>query len=91
MRKDYKKSVDSGRKSGKGRVVFTFYDLREFLWEGSGGKGFLQQSRVLIQASILAQASVQDESVILSLMKYVSEQDDEEADVEAAVSKRGLS
>ena len=27
MRTDYKKGVDSGRKSGRGRVVFIFYNL----------------------------------------------------------------
>lgn len=35
MRTDYKKAVDSGRKSGGGRVVFTFYNLCESLWGGS--------------------------------------------------------
>ena len=35
MRTDHKKAVDSGRKSGGGRVVFTFYNLCESLWGGS--------------------------------------------------------
>ena len=63
MRTDYKKDVDSGRKSGRGRVVFTFCNLCESLW------GVLQQSRVLIQALILALPVFKINRLSLSLMK----------------------
>ena len=82
MREDYKKSVDRGRKSGRGRVVFTLYDLCE-----SFCGGVLQQSSVdtVIDSS---SASVQDEPAD-SVTDEVSEQDDEEVDLEAAVSQEG--
>ena len=70
MRKDYKNCVDSGRKSGRGRVVFTLYDLCESFYGGGGvGGGVFQQSRVLIQASILALPVFKMIRPILSLMK----------------------
>ena len=35
IRSGYKKAVDSGRRSGGGRVVLTFFDLCERVWGGS--------------------------------------------------------
>lgn len=35
IRTGFKKAADAGRKSGGGRVVFTFYNLCESLWGGS--------------------------------------------------------
>ena len=67
MREDYKSCVDSGRKSRRGRVVFTLYDLGESFY--GGGEGVFQQSRVLIQASILALPVFKMIRPILSLMK----------------------
>ena len=64
MRTHYKESVDNGRKSGRGRVVFTLYDLCESLLGG-----VLQQSRVLIQTSILALPVFKMNRPILSLIK----------------------
>ena len=82
MRKDYKESVDSGRKSGRGRVVFTLYDLCESFYGGA-----LQQSSVDTGIDS-SSASVQDESTD-SVTDEVSEQDHEEANFEAAVSQEG--
>ena len=82
MREDYKESVDRGRKSGRGRVVFTLYDLCE-----SFCGGVLQQSSVDTGIDS-SSAGVQDESAD-SVTDEVSEQDDEEVDLEAAVSQEG--
>ena len=58
MRKHYKKSLDSGRKSGRGRVVFTFCDLCE-----SGGRGGGSPAVESVDTGIdSSSASVQDES-----------------------------
>ena len=35
IRTDFRKAVDSGKKSGGGRVVFTFYSLCQSLWGSS--------------------------------------------------------
>lgn len=35
IRKNYKKAVDIGRRSGGGRVVMTFYDLCQEIWAGA--------------------------------------------------------
>ncbi|XP_028414903.1 uncharacterized protein LOC114537992 [Dendronephthya gigantea] len=35
LRKKYKKAVDSGRRSGGGRTVATFYDICNSIWSGS--------------------------------------------------------
>ena len=37
LRQSYRKAVDSGRQSGGGRVVMTFYDLCKDIWGGWGG------------------------------------------------------
>ena len=78
MREDYKESVDRGRKSGRGRVVFTLYDLCESFC-----------GRVLQQSSVdtgidSSSASVQDESA-----DSVTDEVSEEVDLEAAVSQEG--
>ena len=80
MRTDYKKAVDSGRKSRGGKIVFAFYDLCEPLW----GRFLAVES---VDTGIdSSSASVQDESADSD---EVSKQDDEEADFEAAVSQEG--
>lgn len=35
IRGNFKKAVDSGKKSGGGRIIFTFYDICESIWGGS--------------------------------------------------------
>ena len=35
IRKNYKKAVDKGNRSGGGRVVMTFYDLCQDIWAGA--------------------------------------------------------
>ena len=35
IRKNYKKAVDCGKRSGGGRVVMTFYDLCHDIWAGA--------------------------------------------------------
>ena len=35
IRKNYKKAVDKGKRSGGGRVVMTFYDLCQDIWAGA--------------------------------------------------------
>ena len=35
IRGNFKKAVDSGKKSGGGRIIFTFYDICERIWGGS--------------------------------------------------------
>ena len=35
IRKNYKKAVDTGRRSGGGRIVMTFYDICSDIWAGS--------------------------------------------------------
>ena len=35
MRKQYRVALDSGRRSGGGRVVAQFYDKRSEIWGGS--------------------------------------------------------
>ena len=35
VRKNFKKAVDSGKRSGGGRVVMTYYDLCHDIWAGS--------------------------------------------------------
>ena len=85
MRTDYKNCVDSGRKSGRGRVVFTLYDLCESFYGGGGGFPAVESVDTGINSS---SASVQDDSAD-SVTDEVSEQDDEEADFEAAVSHEG--
>ena len=35
IRKNYKKAVDCGKRSGGGRVVMTFYDLCHDIWPGA--------------------------------------------------------
>ena len=82
MRKDYKNCVDSGRKSGRGRVVFTLYDLCESFY---GGGSFSAVESVDTGINSIS-TSVQDDSAD-SVTDEVSEQDDEEADFEAAVSQ----
>ena len=68
MRTDYKKAVDSGRKSGGGRVVFTFYNLCESLWGGSPA--------VESVSTGLDSADVQDKTE--SITEVLSEQDEQE-------------
>ena len=68
MRTDYKKAVDSGRKSGGGRVVFTFYNLCESLWGGSPA--------VESVSTGLDSADVQDEAE--SITEELSERDEQE-------------
>ena len=67
MRPDYKKAVDSGRKSGGGRVVFTFYNLRE---SHQGGSPAVERvSTGLDSADVQEEAESTDEP---------SERDDQE-------------
>ena len=35
IRSNFKKAVDSGKRSGGGRIIFTFYELCEKIWAGS--------------------------------------------------------
>ena len=35
VQKNFKKAVDSGKRSGRGRVVVTYYDLCHDIWAGS--------------------------------------------------------
>ncbi len=35
IRKNYKKAVDKGKRSGGGRVVMTFYDICQDIWAGA--------------------------------------------------------
>ena len=34
IRTNFQKAVDTGRRSGRGRIIFTFYELCERIWDG---------------------------------------------------------
>ena len=89
MRKDYKNCVDSGRKSGKGGVVFTLYDLCESFYGGGGGWGGGFPAVESVDTGINSSSAIVQDDSADSVTDEVSEQDDEEADFEAAVSQEG--
>ena len=45
IRADFRKAIDKGKRSGGGRVVFTFFDLCEQLWGGSPAVTAIENSR----------------------------------------------
>ena len=44
IRVKYRKALDTGRQSGGGRVVATFYDRCSEIWSGSPATGSMEQS-----------------------------------------------
>ena len=59
IRGSYKKAVDSGRRSGGGRVVLTFFDLCERVWGGSPAVESIGNG---IDSSALTEEDTQDDS-----------------------------
>ena len=59
IRVKYRKALDTGRQSGGGRVVATFYDLCSEIWSGSPATGSMEQG---FESGNIAESARKDNS-----------------------------
>ena len=89
IRTDFRKAVDSGKKSGSGRIVFTFYSLCQSLWRSSPAVKSIpnsidshdDSSETLESAASHFSSTVTDEIGLLNNNKKFQENSDSSNDV----------
>ena len=89
IRTDFRKAVDSGKKSGSGRIVFTFYSLCQSLWRSSPAVKSIpnsidshdDSSETLESAASHFSSTVTDEIGLLNNNKKFQENADSSNDV----------
>ena len=89
IRTDFRKAVDSGKKSGSGRIVFTFYSLCQSLWRSSPAVKSIpnsidshdDSSEALESAASHFSSTVTDEIGLLNNNKKFQENADSSNDV----------
>ena len=89
IRTDFRKAVDNGKKSGSGRIVFTFYSLCQSLWRSSPAVKSIpnsidshdDSSETLESAASHFSSTVTDEIGLLNNNKKFQENADSSNDV----------